>query len=175
MTSDPNSSELANETAKRLTILGYVCIVPNLATSDTRNPIIDGVWQAMRAADVLQATNEVHGERIGFVGNAMSGKLGLYAAALDQRFVATSTIMAQFSNPPEIPTNGYSVAELIAAVAPRALQLATPADTTWSSQAQKASPVYAQRKAKGRLAIAPLRLDTQAVTGWLEKYLPAKK
>gem|GEM_PF-5169442 len=172
---DPSSAELAKETTERLVSLGYVCIVPNIGASGARDPITDGVWQAMRAADVLQATEEVHGERIGFIGNAKSGKLGLFVAAMDQRFVAISTTLDDSSSSSEIPNAEYSFAELIASAAPRALQLTVTGNKNWIRDGKKASSIYALRKAKGRLEIMSTEFDNANAIGWLQRHVPIEK
>ncbi|MCR9294908.1 MAG: VCBS repeat-containing protein, partial [bacterium] len=83
---DPQDAELAQSIAGELAERGFVCVVPELLPTDS---MIDGVWQATRAADLLQACPAVHGERIAYVGNALNGELGIYLSAMDQRFIAT--------------------------------------------------------------------------------------
>ena len=78
------------------------------------------IWDAMRAIDVLQALAEVHGERIGVLGDALEGRLAMVLAALDQRVIAT--IAEGVGRVPETgEATAFSTGELIASVAPRSI------------------------------------------------------
>ena len=122
------SESKSSKAARRLAEQGCVSIVPSLIPPEgEQNKLMDFVWQSMRAADVLQATKEVHAEQLGYVGNAaVSGatgyQLGFYVSALDQRFVVTAV--------GSVGVMGYKepdrLVELISASAPRALSITMP-------------------------------------------------
>ena len=171
---DPKSNQSVNQTASQLASLGYVCIIPNLAMAEKRDQITDGVWQAMRAADVLQAMATVHGERIGFVGDAQSGKLGLYVAALDQRFIATSTDAGRLTHL-AIPRDSYTAAELVAVASPRALRVSLPNNAELKEEVKRATAIFALRNAAKRLTIDSSEKEAQLdkTSDWLRKELPA--
>ena len=44
-----------------------------------------GIWNHMRAVDLLQSLNEVDGERIGVIGHSLGGHNSLFVAAFDPR------------------------------------------------------------------------------------------
>jgi hypothetical protein len=116
----------------------------------------------------------VHGERIGLIGDAASGELGLYVAALDQRFVASAWDARQMSGSSTLgQPESFSLAELIAAVAPRALRLQLPADatiaTSWQRQGEKAAEVFRLRKTEKNLVLLEQADDEgEQVYAWLE-------
>jgi hypothetical protein len=169
-----DSRERANRVSSELAERGFVCIVPELADADGIKNLSDEVWQVMRAADVLQASDPVHGERIGLIGDAASGRLGLYVAALDQRFVASAWDARQMSGSSTLgQPESFSLAELIAAVAPRALRLQLPADatiaTSWQRQGEKAAEVFRLRKTEKNLVLLEQADDEgEQVYAWLE-------
>lgn len=172
---DPLSTSDANQLVNRLASLGYVCIVPDIAATKTLNPTMDSVWQTMRAADVLQATLEVNAERIGFVGDALAGTLGLYIAALDQRFVATATDASR-STSLETTTDSYSTTELVAAVAPRSLRITLSGDATWKHEIAESAKVFAKRKVAKKLAVVSNEeLDFDRTIDWVKKNLPTRR
>ena len=57
---------------------------PLTDSQQTLTDTMTAIWDAMRAIDVLQALAEVHGERIGVLGDALEGRLAMVLAALDQ-------------------------------------------------------------------------------------------
>lgn len=175
---DPSRMQYATQAVRELVSQGYVCLVPTLLGTNHRDAAMDATWQAMRAADVLQARPEVHGERIGFVGDALNGRLGLCAAALDQRFVATLTDADRIGRTPVPPTEQYSVADLMAVVAPRALGVAqadgSEAGEFWKSPASNAAKVFALRKASRNLTVELSLADENRRKGaytWLRSKL----
>ena len=104
------------------------------------------VWDVLRAVDWLRERTwnsiQLDKERIGCVGRGVAGLLALYAAALDERLVATATWEAPVSyrslivERPGFPPstylfdvlNHFDLPLLMAAVAPRSLLLAEPVD-----------------------------------------------
>ncbi len=142
--------------AERLVRSGMVCIVPHLGNDTAKGPLGDLIWQAMRAADALQATEAVNPERLGFCGNASQGQLGLYLAALDQRFVATYCDTSQ-AQQTMIPSKNatYSLAELLACAAPRALHVHLPSLS--SSGAETALEIQLRQGSKLAQAVFQLR------------------
>jgi hypothetical protein len=154
-----DSPQRSKQIAGDLTDRGFVCIAPELAASGDPKPLIDQIWQVMRAADVLQASNQVHGERIGFVGDAAAGQLGLYVAALDQRFIATVTDAGRMSGTAASwQSSSYSLAELLASVAPRSLNVVTSQDAVvaaaFKSQGEKAAAVFSLRNVPDNLILS---------------------
>lgn len=170
---DPMSGERGNAVAGALASSGYVCLVPELLSNEsTVDSAIRFVWQVMRAADVLQATSHVDGERLALVGNAGSGEFSLHAAALDQRLVAVSVDVSQRQTVDH--PSGYCDAELIAATAPRSLRLAMPsAPSGWSAEVLSAEKVYALKKAQNKLVSASSR-GTDEIVQWLQRQLRPK-
>lgn len=152
---DPSQSQDATLAARELVAQGYVCLVPTLLGPSQHGTVIDSTWQSMRAADVLQARREVHGEKLGYVGGALLGRLGLYVAALDQRFIATLTDSRRFGEFSVQPSERYRVTELMALVAPRSLGVALADDSqargAWKSHANNAAKVFSLRKASKNL------------------------
>ena len=174
---EPDSQETANSTARRLASHGYVCIVPNLMKSKS-NSLIDSVWQCMRAADVLQGTSAVHGERIAFIGDARAGMLGLHVAAIDQRFIATSVDASRALNEIIGGSSEYHLAELISVVAPRGLRVSLPRQSdfasNWQTQAEKAAKTYELLNVAGRLSFQSFsEADNERGIDWLQRELPA--
>ena len=89
--------QYAQELAQR----GYIVIVPDYwpmghYRSKRYNPYesgyasgsIKGVWNHMRAVDVLQSLPEVDGERIGSIGHSLGGYNTVFLAAFDTRVKA---------------------------------------------------------------------------------------
>lgn len=90
------------------------------------------LWDAIRAADVLQSLPEVDSKRLGAVGHSLGAKEALYLAAFDTRIAATVSseggIGTKFSNWDAVWYLGPGIAEptfqrehheLLALVAPR--------------------------------------------------------
>lgn len=146
----------------------FACVVPQLLpTPDEHNRLSDYVWQAVRAADVLQACQQVHGEKLGFVGDALDGSLGLYVAALDQRFVFTLCDAHRSEAPAYWEDNpNYSLAELFASVAPRSLYVVVSSDSglrqSMLSQAEKAEAVFQLRRVPDNLRLSHQSLHESA-------------
>jgi hypothetical protein len=141
---DPAHTDLARQVGQDLAAREYVCLVPRIANSGSSNTIADLTWQAMRAADVLQGLRPVHAERIGFVGDAVDGQLGMYVAAFDQRFLA-AVVDASRARSFEAAKNAkqYSLSELLAATSPRAIMIASPANSELSGELQRQSTTAA--------------------------------
>lgn len=173
---DSGQGNEAKQIAKELATRGYVCVVPQLLAATERDSAIDGVWQAMRAADLLQATTDVHGERIGFVGDALDGRLGLFVAAIDQRFVATFTDTQRLKEASVSSADHSRLGQLIAAVAPRSLRISLPTvpnvATLMKVQANRSGAVFALRKASRKLTVIPsTAVDSETVSKWLQNEL----
>lgn len=174
------AAQAGQQIAAHLADRGFVCLMPTGEQSDGasgQTSIADEVWNVMRAADVLQAMDAVHGERIGYVGDARSGQLGIYVAALDQRFIATLTDASDAVSW-ESATVGAAddLGELLAATAPRSLRVVLPqnpgAADLLKQHWQRAEPVYGLRKVADNLSLsdeplASLR-DNDAEVTWLE-------
>jgi cephalosporin-C deacetylase-like acetyl esterase len=104
------------------------------------------VWDVLRAVDWLrertQNSIQIDKQRIGCVGRGAAGLLALFAAALDERLVATVAwetpasykymIVERPSFPPSTflfdVLNHFDLPHLMAAIAPRPLLLADPVD-----------------------------------------------
>lgn len=84
---------------------GYVTIAPDYITlgdNTTHCPYKDlgyiscsmkGIWDHMRAVDLLQSLPEVDEERIGVIGNSLGGHNSLFVSVFDQRLkVAVSSV-----------------------------------------------------------------------------------
>ncbi len=87
--------------ARELADRGYVCLAPDYPGFGGYNPdpyaagyasvTMKGVWNHMRAVDVLQALPEVDGDRIGVIGHSLGGHNALFVAAFDPRIKAAVT------------------------------------------------------------------------------------
>lgn len=87
--------------AKELAERGYVCIAPDypyLGENDFDpyqrgydSCAMKGVWNHMRAVDLLQSLPEVDPNRIGSIGHSLGGHNTLFVAAFDQRIKAMVT------------------------------------------------------------------------------------
>jgi hypothetical protein len=143
------------------------------ATTDlAENNLRDKLWSAIRAADLLQALPAVHGERIGYLGDALDGRL---LAAIDQRFVATVALGVV----PADSTIGVSDAELTAAIAPRAVLIALPPPAAPAAAIQQAatdaSAVYELRGVPDKLVVFGAdRAETEAAP-WLQRHLQGRR
>jgi pimeloyl-ACP methyl ester carboxylesterase len=147
---DSPSLHYAHELAMR----GYVCIVPDYPTfgeyGDESNAddqfvsgSMKGIWNNLRAVDLLESRADVHRERIGVIGHSLGGHHGIFTAVFDLRLRAIISscgytsfhdyyggdltgwtgprymprIREMFSSDPDqVP---FSFHELIAALAPR--------------------------------------------------------
>ncbi|MCA9131167.1 MAG: hypothetical protein KDB22_28985, partial [Planctomycetales bacterium] len=151
-----NPSDTDHERAMELARRGYVCILPDWTGDVKTSPAYDDVWQVQRAIDVLQACEIVHGERLGYIGDAAFGQLGLYAAAIDQRLVAIYCDAEEATSLAILQTaSNHSLAELIATSAPRALRINLPRHAQLAQlvqdQAQIAREVFELRNVPQRL------------------------
>jgi len=87
--------------ARELADRGYVCLAPDYPGFGGYVPdayalgylsvTMKGVWNHMRAVDVLQALPEVDGDRIGAIGHSLGGHNALFAAAFDPRLKVAVT------------------------------------------------------------------------------------
>ncbi|MGH9940659.1 MAG: alpha/beta hydrolase family protein [Blastocatellia bacterium] len=87
--------------AKELAERGYVCVAPDypyLGENDFdpyqrgyASCAMKGVWNHMRAVDLLQSLPEVAKDRIGSIGHSLGGHNTLFVAAFDQRVKAMVT------------------------------------------------------------------------------------
>jgi len=140
-----------------------------------------GIWNHMRAVDLLQSLPEVDGERIGVIGHSLGGHNSMFVAAFDERircivsncgFCSFPTYMkgnlkgwasehymprlkSQFDlNPAKIP---FDFPEVVAALAPRAFLASAPLrdhnfDLDGAKDCVKAAlPVYELLGAKDKL------------------------
>lgn len=175
-----DSQQRADRVSAELAQRGFVCVVPDVASSSSGTlDLADRVWQAMRAVDLLQATEQAPGERIGVIGDAVSGMLVPCVAALDQRIVAAAVDARRLSSrSPLAQPKSFRLAELLAAAAPRGLNILLPDESsmalTVQRQAEQAAKVYDLRKASGRLRLAPASRpadDEQRLNDWLAEQL----
>jgi dienelactone hydrolase len=148
----------AHELAER----GFVCLVPDypsfgdypfdFAAVRQRYPsgTMKGIWNNMRAVDLLESLPEVDPDRIGCIGHSLGGHNTLFTAAFDQRMAAVVTscgftafhhyyggdlegwtsdrymprIRDEYGNDPnKMPFDFY---EVLAAIAPRAVFVCAP-------------------------------------------------
>ncbi len=147
--------------ARELADRGYVCLVPDYPGFGGYNPdpyaagyasaTMKGIWNHMRAVDVLQSLPEVDGGRVGVIGHSLGGHNALFAAAFDARLkvVVTSCGFTSFpkyqggklnvwanrraympriasaygSDPKRVP---FDFPEVLAAIAPRAVFVNAP-------------------------------------------------
>ncbi len=87
--------------AKELAERGYVCIAPDYPYlgENTFDPYkngylsctMKGIWNHIRAVDLLQSLPMVDGKRIGSIGHSLGGHNTLFMAAFDQRIKAMIT------------------------------------------------------------------------------------
>jgi dienelactone hydrolase len=141
-----------------------------------------GVWNHMRAVDLLRELPEVDGERVGVIGHSLGGHNALFVAAFDPRLkvVVTSCGFTAFPryfggdlanwthkgympriaavygrDPKRVP---FDFPEILGALAPRAVFINAPVkDGNFAVAGVKdcvaaAQPVYDLLGAKGRLA-----------------------
>lgn len=141
-----------------------------------------GIWNHMRAVDLLQSLPEVDGARIGCIGHSLGGHNSLYVATFDERIqvVVTSCGFNSFSkyyggdltgwshkgympriaevygkDPAKMP---FDFTEILGAMAPRSVFINAPLkDGNFLSGVddcvEAARPVYALLKALDRLVI----------------------
>ena len=167
---DHSSADSASEAARKVAENGHVCIVLGELVTQPANALDLAIWKVVRAADVLQATSEVHGERIGFLGNAHMGQLGLLAAAIDQRFIAS--VAGCSESPNSSMPNADEVSDLLACISPRAIKLILPEDATVSRKLKEnaalATDSYQLRGANKKLSVEEHRpLEAPEVISWL--------
>ena len=152
--------------AKRLAQRGYVTIAPDYpgfgdydAGTDCEqvyakgyaSVTMKGIWNHMRAVDLLRSLPEVDGERVGVIGHSLGGYNALFLAAFDERLkvVVSScgfTSFARYSGSKigrwaarrfhmpriqsvygsEAARMPFEFSEVIAAIAPRALFVNAP-------------------------------------------------
>jgi hypothetical protein len=167
---DVQDADLAQSIAAELAERGFVCVVPELLPTHS---IIDSVWQAMRAADLLQACPAVHGERIAYVGNALNGELGIYVSAMDQRFIATLSDVSKAATLSAMSTNNhYGLNEILAATCPRSLAIhgaaGDVATALSASQPDAIQPFILRNEPTNLVIDAPaLTVDGPAAYEWL--------
>lgn len=87
--------------ARELAERGYVCIAPDYpylgenSFDPYKNGYVSctmkGIWNHIRAVDVLQSLPMVDGKRIGSIGHSLGGHNTLFVAAFDQRIKAMVT------------------------------------------------------------------------------------
>ena len=180
--------------ARELADRGYVCLVPDYPGFGGYNPdayalgyqsvTMKGIWNHMRAVDVLRDLPEVDGDRIGVIGHSLGGHNALFVAAFDPRIKAAVTscgftsfpkylggdlkvwaqkkyymprIASVYGNDPKrMP---FDFPEVLGAIAPRAVFVNAPAKDYFDLSGVKdcvaaANPVYELLGAKGKLAAA---------------------
>ncbi len=81
--------------ALELSERGYVTLAPDypnfgdykidVYARDYASATMKGIWNHMRAVDLLQSLKEVDGERIGVIGHSLGGHNSLFVAAFDPR------------------------------------------------------------------------------------------
>lgn len=164
---DPGEKFSATAMAMSLADKGIASVVVEVA-SGSGDVLLDGVWQSIRAADLLQSVDAVNAERIGLISSAMAGRLGLYAAAIDQRFIVTATDASTMEDLSE--ADQYSLSEVLAAAAPRALQVSIdPAlKSNWESHTGRAREVFQLRNVPNNLQ---LNEQPSAIIPWIVKHL----
>ncbi len=89
----------AHELAER----GYVCLAPDYPSfgeydhdfhaegSSYVSGTMKGIWNHIRAVDLLESLSEVAADRIGCIGHSLGGHNALFVAAFDQRLRAVVT------------------------------------------------------------------------------------
>jgi dienelactone hydrolase len=139
---------------------GYVTLAPDYVTFGGYSPdyfaegyvsgTMKGVWNHMRAVDLLQSLPEVDGDRIGVIGHSLGGHNALFVAAFDPRpkVVATSCGFTSFAkykggdlagwaqkrymprvadvynnDPKKMP---FDFSEILGAIAPRVVFISAP-------------------------------------------------
>jgi glucuronyl esterase-like protein len=178
--------------AKHLAELGYVTLAPDypkfgdydidVYKMGYASATMKGIWNHMRAVDLLQSLPEVDPERIGAIGHSLGGHNSMFVAAFDTRIkcVVSSCgfnsfpkymkgnlagwshngymprIRSQFELKPEkMP---FDFTEVVAAIAPRAFLACSPTgDTNFDVDGVRdcikaATPVYELLGAKETLA-----------------------
>jgi hypothetical protein len=138
--------------AEDLAERGYICLVPEYPTD--AGAAIKYIWNNIRALDLLETLPEVNIDGLGCIGEGATSRLALYTAAFDQRLAATvcsggltaigqlhGRALADFARdaqspqlrerfeqqPTQIP---FDLAEVVAAVAPRALFITAPLENS---------------------------------------------
>jgi dienelactone hydrolase len=150
----------AHELAER----GYVCLAPDYPSFGDydyefsrddeayASGTMKGIWNHVRAVDLLESLPEVAPDRIGCIGHSLGGHNALFAAAFDQRLraVVTSCGFNAFADyyggdlsgwssdrympriaekygkdPQQMP---FDFHEVLAAIAPRPLLISAPLD-----------------------------------------------
>jgi pimeloyl-ACP methyl ester carboxylesterase len=159
------------------------------------------VWDVLRAVDWLrgrtQNSIQIDKERIGCMGRGAAGLLALYAAALDERLVATvvwespasykSLIVERPGFPPSTylfdVLNHFDLPHLMAGVAPRSLLLAGPVDgerqvvpaESLTEPCQWPRNVYSllQAEAEGLQVLAGLETQgaVETIARWLQEHM----
>ncbi|MCH5373082.1 MAG: S9 family peptidase, partial [Planctomycetes bacterium] len=86
-----------------LAVRGYVCLAPDYPSfgeydydfhrddSSYVSGTMKGIWNHIRAVDVLESLSEVAADRIGCIGHSLGGHNALFVAAFDQRLRAVVT------------------------------------------------------------------------------------
>ncbi|MEW6358362.1 MAG: acetylxylan esterase [Planctomycetota bacterium] len=186
----PDYSRYALELAER----GYVTIAPDYITLgdnvvdldklDYASGTMKGIWDHMRAVDLLQSLPQVNAERIGVVGLSLGGHNSLFVGAFDHRLkvIVTSSGFDSFcdykggdlkgwcqgrympriesvygKDPSKLP---FDFPEVLAAIAPRPLYIHAPlSDSNFKVDSVKkcvhaATSVYRLLGAEGNLVAA---------------------
>ncbi len=177
MWNDPLQAD-SEQVTRRLAERGYVCLLPDRSSRESPGRIMATVWRAMRAVDVLQSLPEVHGERIGYVSDGRVGSMGLLLPALDQRIIASVV-----GNPEAVrdtASSGCSTAELVAAIAPRAVLIGEPQDEAAGVRmrewVERAAAVYELRGVPERLRLIAHQESLHArVSQWLDTQFRRKE
>jgi len=186
----PDYARYALELAQR----GYVTIAPDYPLFGENQVDLEGlgyvsgtmkgIWDHMRAVDLLQSLPEVDGDRVGCIGLSLGGHNSLFVGAFDQRLkvIVTSSGFDSFldymdgnlkawtqrcympriatvygKDPRKLP---FDFPEVLAAIAPRALYVHAPqSDSNFREASVRkcvgaATPVYELLGAGARLVAA---------------------
>jgi dienelactone hydrolase len=178
--------------AKHLAELGYVTLAPDypkfgdydidVYKMGYASATMKGIWNHMRAIDLLQSLPEVDPERIGAIGHSLGGHNSMFVAAFDTRIKCVVSSCGFNSFPkyrkgnlagwshngymPRIRTHyelkpekmPFDFTEVVAAIAPRAFLACSPVgDTNFEVDGVRdcikaATPVYELLGAKEKLA-----------------------
>jgi putative membrane-bound dehydrogenase-like protein len=179
--------------ARELAERGYVALAPDYPNFGDykvdpyergyQSATMKGIWNHMRAVDLLQSLKEVDGERIGVIGHSLGGHNSLFVATFDPRLkvVVTSCGFNAFPKyyagdltgwshkgympriasvygkaPRKMP---FDFPEILAALAPRAVFINAPLhDANFEVSGVKdcveaATPVFELLKAKEKLVV----------------------